>query len=183
MNESQIAVRYAKALFQVARDQKILDQVSRDMEMLTDTCRVEDFMYMLALPSLQASQKRKIIDSVLKERISESSMSMIHLVIRNKREIYLPGIARNFMDFYRDARGITAASLVTASEVKPGVADKMRKMVSDAFGSEVDMQTSVDHKLIGGFTLTVKDQRYDASVASSLRKMKSQLLQTRIEKK
>ena len=29
---------------------------------------------------------------------------MINLVIENKREIYLPGIARNFRDLYRKAK-------------------------------------------------------------------------------
>lgn len=181
MNESQIPVRYAKALFQLALEQEILEQVSRDMELLAGTCMVEDFQYMLAIPSLQSSQKRNIVDSVLKGRLSEPSMAMIHLVIRNKREVYLPGIARNFMEFYRNAKGIKSASLVTAAEVRPDVVESVKKMVADAFDSEVDMSTSLDPGLIGGFMLTVEDQRYDASVEGSLRKMRSQLVQTRIE--
>jgi len=56
MNESQISVRYAKALFQSAAEQQLLDQVYKDMEVLTSTCKLEDFQYMLELPTLQPSQ-------------------------------------------------------------------------------------------------------------------------------
>ena len=93
MNESQISVRYAKALFQSASEMQILERVYEDMELLSDTCKLNDFQYMLVLPYLQPSQKYNIVSSVLEKHISEISLSMIKLVITNKREIYLPGIA------------------------------------------------------------------------------------------
>jgi F-type H+-transporting ATPase subunit delta len=46
----------------------------------------------------------------------------------------------------------------------------------------VELTSSVDGDVIGGFVLTIEDMQYDASVASSLRKMKKQLLQSSIEK-
>jgi F-type H+-transporting ATPase subunit delta len=181
MNESQISVRYAKALFQLAEEKQILDRISRDMELLSAACRIKDFRYLLAVPSFQASRKRAIVESILKSHISESSMSMIALVISNKREIYLPDIARNFGDLYRRARGIRSASFVTATAVGEEVIDKIKKMIADAYKSEVDLTAKVDENLIGGFMLTVEDQRYNASVSGSLRKMKNQLLKTRTE--
>jgi F0F1-type ATP synthase delta subunit len=41
----------------------------------------------------------------------------------------------------------------------------------------------VNEDVIGGFVLSIEDQQYDASVASGLRRMKKQLLETSIEKK
>ena len=181
MNESQISVRYAKALFQLAEEKQILDRVNRDMELLSETFGMEEFQYLLAVPSLQASKKRSIVESVLRDHMHESSMSMIALVIRNKREVYLPAIARNFGNLYRKAKGIRSASFVTAAVVGKEVIDQVKKMVADAFKSEVDLTTRVDADLIGGFILTVEDRRYDASVSGSLRKMKKQLLKTSTE--
>ena len=48
MNESQISVRYAKALFKSAVEQKILDSVNKDMDLLAETCKLDDFQYMLS---------------------------------------------------------------------------------------------------------------------------------------
>ena len=49
MNESQISVRYAKALFQSASEKNILEQVYKDMELLALTCKQDEFQYMLVV--------------------------------------------------------------------------------------------------------------------------------------
>jgi len=86
MNESQISVRYAKALFQSASEKQILDQVYGDMELLSDTCKLDDFQYMMEVPSLQPSQKSSLVDSIFKTYISDASIAMINLVIKNKND-------------------------------------------------------------------------------------------------
>jgi len=182
MNESQISVRYAKALFQSALEHKKLEAVYKDMEILSDTCKLEDFKYLLMMPSLKVSQKCKLVDTIFKKRISELSLSMINLVIENKREVYLPGIARNYGDFYRKNQGIRSASLVTAAPVDEAAMKAIVDLIKKAYSSEVELSSSVDEDVIGGFVLTVEDKQYNASVANSLKKLRKQLLQTSIEK-
>lgn len=182
MNESQISVRYAKALFQSAREQQVLDRVYRDMEVLASTCKLEEFQYMLVVPTLQPSQKISMCSQIFENRLSGISISMINLVIKNKRETYLPGIARYFRDLYRREMGVRTASLITAQKADPEALEGVRKLIRKAYDAEVELSASVDKDVIGGFVLTIEDMRYDASVASNLRKLKKQLLQTSIEK-
>jgi F-type H+-transporting ATPase subunit delta len=182
MNESQISVRYAKALFQSAAEQQLLDRVHEDMVVLTNTCKLEDFQYMLVVPTLQPSQKIKLVGNIFEKYISKISMSMMNLVIRNKREAYLPGIARNFQELYRREKGVRTAMLVTAQPVGESAMNSIRELIKKAYDSEVELSSSVDGDMIGGFVLTIEDMRYDASVASNLKKLKKQLLQTSIEK-
>ena len=183
MNESQISVRYAKALFQSASDKKVLERVYKDMQLLTETCKLDDFTYMLELPSLQPSQKCKIVNTILEKKISEISLAMIDLVIKNKREGYLLDIVRNFSDLYRRAEGIRTANLVTAQPIDKTALENIKKLIAKAYDSEVELTSSVEEEVIGGFVLTIEGMQYDASVASNLRKMRKQLLETRIEKK
>ena len=182
MNESQISVRYAKALFQSASEQRILDTVYKDMEVLTSTCKLEDFQYMLGVPTLQPSQKEKLLRAIFEKHLSKISLSMIDLVVKNKREAYLPGIARFFRELYRKETGVRAATLVTAQAVDESEMKGIRKLIKKAYDSDVELTTVVDGDVIGGFVLTIEDIRYDASVASNLKKLKKQLLQTSIEK-
>lgn len=182
MNESQISVRYAKALFQSAFEQQLLDDVYKDMEVLTTTCKLEDFQYMLEIPTLQPSQKIKLVGAIFEKYFSKISLSMINLVIKNKRESYLAGIARNFRDFYRQEKGIRIAKLITAQPVDESAMNNIHKLINKAYDSEVELSSAVDGDVIGGFILTIEDKQYDASVASNLRKLKKQLLETSIEK-
>lgn len=153
------------------------------MELLSETCKLEDFQYMLMLPSLQESKKRKLVESIFEKRFSEISLSMINLVIRNKREVYLAGIARNFMALYRKDKGIRTATLLTAQPVEDSSMNSIKQLISKAYDADVDLSSAVDEDVIGGFILTVEDMQYDASVANNLKKIKKQLLQTSIEKK
>jgi F-type H+-transporting ATPase subunit delta len=182
MNESQISVRYAKALFHSALEQHLLDSVYNDMEVLATTCKLDDFQYMLVVPTLQPSQKIKLMGSIFEKHFTKLSISLINLVVENKRESYLPGIARNFRDFYRKEKGIESAALITAQPVDEPTLNSIRKLIKKAYNSEVELSSSVDGNVIGGFILTIEDMRYDASVANNLKKLKKQLLQTSIEK-
>jgi F-type H+-transporting ATPase subunit delta len=182
MNESQISVRYAKALFQSAAEQHILDDVYKDMEVLSNICKLEDFQYMLVLPTLQPSQKIKLMGTLFEKHFSRLSLAMINLVMENKRESYLPGIARNYRDLYRKTKGIRTASLITAQPTEESEMSKIRNLIRKAYDSEVDLSSSVDEDMIGGFILTIEDMQYDASVATNLKKIRNRLLQTSIEK-
>jgi F-type H+-transporting ATPase subunit delta len=179
MNESQISVRYAKALFQSASEKNILEEVYKDMELLALTCKQDEFQYMLVVPTLKPSQKVKLMEAIFQSKISETSMSLINLVVKNKRDIYLPGIARNFRDLYRKAMKISSASLVTAEPVDEKALESVTKLLASVYDSSVELTTKVEEGVIGGFILSIENMQYDASVASSLRELRKQLLQTR----
>ncbi len=183
MSESQISVRYAKALFQSASEQQNLERVYEDMELLSNTCKLDDFQFMLVLPSMQTSQKYKMVGSIFAGHLSKISLSMINLVIKNKRELYLPGIARNYADMYRKAMGIRTAKLVTAQPVDDSARNGIKELIGKMYDSDVELSSFVDEDIIGGFVLTVENQQYNASVANSLKKLKKKLLQTSIENK
>lgn len=153
------------------------------MDLLSDTCKLENFQYMLVLPSIQVSVKRKLVQSIFEKYLCDISMAMVNLVIENKREVYLPGIARNFRDLYRKAKGIRKASLVTAQAVDTASINNIKELIAKSYNSDVELSSAVDSDVIGGFVLTIEDMQYDASVAANLRKIKKQLLQTSIQKK
>ena len=123
------------------------------------------------------------IKEILIERISQLSAGLIELVIRNKREAYLPDIARNYKALYKQDKGIITASLVTATPVDEKAKQKMEALIRKTFKAEIDLTSSEDEQVIGGFVLTVEDQRYDASVATNLKNIKKELLKTTVVKR
>ncbi len=76
MNESQISVRYAKALHMSAVEKNEQDKVYEDMQVLEDTCKLDDFQFMLLIPTLQPGQKCKVVGNVFDKHLSKLSMSM-----------------------------------------------------------------------------------------------------------
>ncbi len=183
MNESSISVRYAKALFQSAKENGLMEKVFDDMQLLLAVCRDSSFTRMIETPVLNSSRKCEVLDHMFEERITPLTKSLLDLVVRNRRDAYLQGIARYYRELYKKEKGIRSAELVTAQPIDKEAEEKFRKIIATAFSSEIEMTSTVREDLIGGFLLTVEDQQYDASVARNLKKIKKHLLQSTQEKK
>lgn len=182
MNDSHISVRYAKALFKSALDGKQINRVYKDMEVITELCGVKDFMHVIETPSVNSREKKEVTLNILKGKISELTNALVILVLENKREEYLPAIARNYRAIYKHHKGIKSASLVTASAIDESTVEKLKDLVKKAMKSEVEFSTAVDDSIVGGFILTVEDQQYDASISGGLKKIKKQLLESTVTK-
>ncbi len=176
MNDSKISVRYAKALFESAAEKGLLDEVRKDMLQLQGICTLEDFTDFLHSPVMKESQKSKVLTAVLKDSVQPLTMTLLDLVLKNKRELYIPGIARNFEEQYKKRKGIKSAVFVSAASVDASVKEKLVNVLKDALNSKIDLTTETNKELIGGFVVRIDNQQYDASVASKLKKIEKQLL-------
>jgi len=178
MNESTISVRYAKALFESAREKNQLDATRKDMLLIQDLCRISEFQFLLRSPMLNESKKCKVIGELLDKKINDLTSGLINLVVHNGRELLLSAIARNFIDLFMKHHRIKPAKLITASPLEKSLQDKIVQIVKETLDTEVELQTMEDKALIGGFIMRIDDQQYDASMATSLKRMKKKLLNT-----
>jgi F-type H+-transporting ATPase subunit delta len=176
MNDSTIAVRYARALFESARENNLLDQVRQDMMLLKEVCGISEFQFLLKSPLFPDSKKCSIIENLMKENVQKLTISLVDLVVKNGRELYLQGIARNFLDMYMKHRGIKSAQLTSAGPMDASLQEKIVQVVENTLKTEIELAVLQDSELIGGFVMRIEDQQYDASVASSLKKIRKQLL-------
>ncbi len=177
MNESKIVVRYAKAIFLLALEKNILDTVRNDIELVNKTILdFDQFGAYLKSPVIKSSQKFNLVSHVFKGTIHEISLNFIRLLIQHKREIYLEDIVRRFIDVYRDHKGIKSADVVTAVLLEEEVRQKLQVLLSSVYKTNIELHVREDSSIIGGFILKVADQQYDASIASSLKRMKTALI-------
>ena len=80
--------------------------------------------------------------------------------------------AQTYIDQYDAKKGITKASIVSATKLSEANKNQIVAEVKAAVGGEIDLDTKVDPTLIGGFILNVGDRQLDTSVAGSLKKLK-----------
>ncbi len=176
MNDSKISVRYAKALFDSASEQGLLDTVRKDMLHLQELCKMEEFEYFLSSPIIKESQKRKAMKAILEEKVHSLTLALLDLVLNNNRELYIPGIARNFEDKYKREKGIKSAVLVSAAAVDTSVKEQISAILKKALNSQIELRTEENKDLIGGFVINIDNQQYDASVARKLKNIEKKLL-------
>lgn len=176
MNDSKISVRYAKALFESASEKKVLDEVRRDMDEIQTICRLPEFQYLVTTPVMKESQKCDVINTILGKSIHPLSLSLLNLVFQNGRELFIEAIARNYVDFYKKSMGIKTATFTTAAPMPDSMHLQVKKIIEETLNSTVELKTEQKEELIGGFIIRLDNQQYDASVLSSLKSVRKQLL-------
>ncbi len=182
MNDSKISVRYAKALFQTASEQNHADEVMKDMQLLQAGFETPRFKEILESPVIKISRKKKLIEEVFKPEVTRLTFDFLNLLLENKRESFLGAIIRNYLKAFRDQRGIKKADIIVASEISESTRKKFLDILEETFHSGIELEEIIRPSIIGGFILKVEDEQYDASIVSSLAKVKKRLLQTSIEK-
>jgi F-type H+-transporting ATPase subunit delta len=180
MNDSKISVRYSRALFQSALEQKILDKVNQDMISILEICKLAETKDFLQNPVIVPSKKIEILHKMFAGKVEEITLSLLDLVVRNGRESYLPAIARVFIDETMRYKGITKSVLTSAVRLNEKVKKQIIAMISDVFKTKVELEEVINSEIIGGFILRVDDNYIDASVRNKLNKIKKELLKSTI---
>lgn len=176
MQNPRLATRYAKSLLQLAMEQNILEPVYKDMLFLQSAIKNNrELLTLLRSPIVKADAKTKIINAVTEGRVNELTKAFTTLLITKGRERNLPEVINAFVDQYKEHKGIYTVKLTTAAPiseaVKQTIIDKVR---STSNMQQIEMETKVDEKLIGGFVLQAGDKLVDASIAYDLREIAKQ---------
>ena len=175
MNDSIIAVRYTRALFQSALGKNILDKVNQDMLLISEICKMPETAEFLGSPIIVPSKKSEVFHLMFGKHVQEITLSLLDLLVRNGRESYLPSIARVFIHDTLKYKGITKSVLTTAVKVDEEVSRQIIDLVSGVFKTKVELEEVIDSGIIGGFILRVDDNYIDASVRNKLNKVKKEL--------
>lgn len=182
MDQNNVATRYAKAFFELAREKGLLEPLKEDMEALRLLSeQSSEFRHTLVSPVLKTSQKINLLDLVLEGKIRNESLELIRTLVRNKREANLPAVSANFLAMYRKNKGIETAVLTSAVPLSAQLTAQIAGMLEKEFGSAVEMKLQTDPALIGGFVLRVGDRQIDTSVQNELKKIRQTLLKTNIK--
>lgn len=177
MNTNRISVRYAKALFELALEENKAGNVNNDMLLFLQVSVEPEFQSFLENPVILPSKKQEIFNGIFKNYTEELSLKFFKLLSDKNREIFLNVIARNYSGFYRKHFGIKSVELVTPFPADQKFKDNITNIIATEFKTKVDLTDKVHPEIVGGFILTVEGLQYDASVSSSLKSIKKELLQ------
>lgn len=176
MPNPRLAARYAKSLIDLSMEKGRLENVFADMQWLQAVTKGNrDFVNLLRSPIIKADKKIKIVDAVVTGKISDLTLGFARLLINKGRESNLPEIISSFISQYKAHKNIQTVKLTTAAPVSDAMKDTIVAQVKKSGGFEnIELETAVNEKLIGGFVLQTGDKLVDASVAYDLKEIARQ---------
>ena len=175
MSVQRIASRYAKSIIDLAIERNELEAVHKDFTSLNrDVKANRDLYLLLKSPIVSVDKKSNVLKALYSQSFTPLTMSFFDIIVRKRREAYLPEIALDFVNQYRAYHSITSAKLISASAVSDELRQHVEKFVIEHTACKsVEFQIQIDPTIIGGFILEFEDKRYDASAAAKLAKMRT----------
>jgi F-type H+-transporting ATPase subunit delta len=176
MQNPRLAQRYAKSLIDLSGELDQLDPVHDDIMLLDGIAKQSrEFVLMLKSPIISADKKNKIIDAVTENKISKITRTFIKLLCSKNRESVLPEIISSFIEQYNTIRGIHKVKLTTAYPVTEEIKNSfISKIKTGGSTKNIELETVVNEKLIGGFVLEMEGKLIDASILRDLKDVKKQ---------
>lgn len=173
MKETRIAVRYAKALFELALEQEITEAVFNDMTLIADVCTEnKDFRLLLTSPIIKSDKKQAVMKLIFEGKINKLSQAFLNILAAKRRESHIHQIASQFIFVYREYKGIETVYLTTAAGSDDAIREKVKTLVGNFTQKEIELVEDIKTEIIGGFIMKFGYYQYDESIRNKIIKLK-----------
>jgi F-type H+-transporting ATPase subunit delta len=172
MKDTRAAIRYAKAILDIALDNKATDAVEKDMRAVVNTISdSKELKDLLASPIIRGEAKKKVLSNIFKGSHA-ITQGLLKLLVDNGRVGMLNEVALKYIILNEQLKGQDVAFVTTAVPLTKNLEKKVLAQVSKFTGNKVTIENKIDESIIGGFVLRVGDLQFDASIANKLNNLK-----------
>jgi F-type H+-transporting ATPase subunit delta len=179
INTRQIAAveRYANALFQLAKEAKVLDSVSNELVKIKEILQ-EDKEVLSAIlnPSISKTNKIKLFDIIVeKNELSKLVSNFIGVIVKKNRVNYFLEIIKTFENLLASLKGERVATVSSAFALTDAQLDDINSKLKDKFNADFNIQLNIEPELIGGLKIQVGSQMIDSSIKNQLQLLKEKM--------
>jgi F-type H+-transporting ATPase subunit delta len=175
MKGTRAALRYAKAVLNLAKETQNEVEVNNSMLLISQTItESNELAIVLNSPVIKAADKIKALDAIFSESIDQISLGVLGLLGENKRLPLLAMVAKQFSILFDHDKLIDVAKVTTAIPLTAALNKKVIAKIKELTGNEASVENVVNPDIIGGFILRVGDIQYDASISNNFNELKRQ---------
>ena len=169
---SRAAIRYAKAILDIAVFSNNSNKVNEDMMTIVEAIAAnKDLSEFLSSPIITSEIKRNALTEIF-ESVQSETKSLFRLLQENKRFEILAPIAAQYNSLFDEMNGVEVANVTTAFPITPELEAKVLAKIATFSDKKITIINTVDAAIIGGFVLRIGDKQYNASVANRLQELK-----------
>ena len=170
---SDIARRYATALFDLATEQGQVDGVEKDLRAVAALASTsEDFADFAANTTLSRDAQAKAVSAVADHLgLGALTKKFLGMVAANRRMADVGAMAEATLDMIAAQKGETTATVISATALDDAQTKQLTAQLNKLTGMKVRLDTQIDASLIGGLVIRVGALRIDNSVKTKLERL------------
>jgi F-type H+-transporting ATPase subunit delta len=169
-----VAGRYAKALFELALEQKALDAVRADLDRFEALSRdTPDLQRLIPSPVFTAEAQSRALSAVLQQAgISGLAANFLKLAASNRRLFAVPGMIRAFRELVARHKGEVTAEVKLAEQPSEQHLAAIQGALNAVTKKDVKIDVKVDPSIIGGLIVKLGSRMVDSSLRTKLNGIK-----------
>ena len=172
----QLIRGYAEALFSVVQAEGELDRVEDELYRFGKVLESNnELKQALADKSIDKSQRIKVLDELLEDKVSEHTLGLLTFIVAQGRARHLPQILEELGTLAAEARQAVLAEVRSAVPLDDGQRKELAEALSKATGKKVEVKVLVDPSVLGGIVAKVGDTIIDGSVRHRLEQLRDQV--------
>lgn len=173
---SGVAKRYARALFEVAKERGLIDQIESELkDIVAAVEQNQELSKILTHKQIAQESKEQLLKDLFGAHVAVETLNFLSVLIDNGRELELADCVAAYVAMANEARGIADAVVTTAKRL----GEEEVKQLAEQFGKQVNktlrVQTVVDPAILGGVVVRIGDRLYDGSIKRKLEQFAHQL--------
>lgn len=177
MISSSIAKRYARAFFEIAKEDQKYEIYYNELTLFSSIIEENENLKELFLnPIFDQDEKMAIVNAILRKiDISATTGNFLKLLVDKRRIGFLPEIENSYRQLMDDTLKRTRVNVRTAFPLSSELSGKLKERLEEMTGKKVEMTISEDASLLGGIVVGVGDTLYDGSIKTQLRNIRNLL--------
>ena len=171
----EIAEVYARALFDVAMEQDVLDEIHDELaQFVEELDKNRDLQVFFFSPYFSSQEKKDGIGKAI-SGADENFVRFLELLAERHRMPAVFRIKKDFDELFAEERKLLPVTITSAIELDKGLVKDIRKKIEEQTDRKVDLTTKVDPDVLGGLVLRVGNKVMDGSIRSRLERLRKQV--------
>jgi ATP synthase F1 delta subunit len=173
----EVAEVYARALFEVARDQQKLDQINEQLAQFVQAVRDNrDLTVFFFSPHFSSEEKKAALHRAV-DGAEAPFLNFLEALIERHRMPVIFRVGARFKELYDEERKLLGVEVTSAVSLGEDTVRSIGEQVQQQTGRKVQLSSNVDPDILGGLVLRVGNFILDASIRNRLEQLRKQVAQ------
>lgn len=166
--------RYARALFQLAEEQDVLDLVAEELATIAQMIEEsEELERLVSSPVIPRLKQGSVMEEVLiKAGASQLTRNFVGLIASNRRLFALNDMISDYLQILAKRRGEVTAEVISAEPLDNKQIAQLLSLFKSNLGEKVNLTTKIDAGLLGGLVIKIGSRMVDSSLRNKLQQLR-----------
>jgi F-type H+-transporting ATPase subunit delta len=171
----EIAEVYARALFEAAKENGVLDRVHDELGQFADALEADrNLQVFLFSPYFSSEEKKDGISRIVTDA-DERLVNFLQLLAERHRMPVVFRIRRAFDEMWAEENRLLPVTVTSAVELDQGLVRDIGERIQEQTGRRVELSSDVDPDVLGGLKVQVGNMVLDATVRNRLEQLRKQV--------